>query len=205
MLSAHLEQQIGESDTSFMMAAAAAKEVPDSSSNHSRDDSSSGGDGSSSLSNHTVILGWNPKLVSLVRQLAMANHSLGGGVIAVLADKDTQQMEEEMKSHELDLMGTSVIYHTGCPLDNTSLQKVAVSEARATIILAETNDAEEVAKVQTLLASVATESKFRVVISLHVGFVLHMVLMCAWNSNGTWLYDMSSLRGAIFLPAVVHT
>ncbi|KAH8971535.1 hypothetical protein BDL97_02G148100 [Sphagnum fallax] len=143
MLSAHLEQQIGESDTSFMMAAAAAKEVPDSSSNHSRDDSSSGGDGSSSLSNHTVILGWNPKLASLVRQLAMANHSLGGGVIAVLADKDTQQMEEEMKSHELDLMGTSVIYHTGCPLDNTSLQKVAVSEARATIILAETNDAEE--------------------------------------------------------------
>lgn len=63
MLSAHLEQQIGESDTSFMMAAAAAKEVPDSSSNHSRDDISSGGDGSSSLSNHTVILGWNTKLV----------------------------------------------------------------------------------------------------------------------------------------------
>jgi hypothetical protein len=62
MLSAHLEQQIGESDTSFMMAAA-AKEVPDSSSNHSRDDSSSGGDGSSSLRNHTVILGWNTKLV----------------------------------------------------------------------------------------------------------------------------------------------
>jgi hypothetical protein len=45
------------------MMAAAAKEVPDSSSNHSRDDSSSGGDGSSSLSNHTVILGWNTKLV----------------------------------------------------------------------------------------------------------------------------------------------
>ncbi len=62
MLSAHLEQQIGESDTSFMMASA-AKEVPDSSSDHSRDDSSSGGDGSSSLSNHTVILGWNTKLV----------------------------------------------------------------------------------------------------------------------------------------------
>jgi hypothetical protein len=105
------------------MMAAAAKEVPDSSSNHSRDDSSSGGDGSSSLSNHTVILGWNTKLASLVRQLAMANHSLGGGVIAVLADKDTQQMEEEMKAHELDLMGTSVIYHTGCPLDKTALQK----------------------------------------------------------------------------------
>ncbi|KAH9572415.1 hypothetical protein CY35_02G148400 [Sphagnum magellanicum] len=125
------------------MMAAAAKEVPDSSSNHSKDDSSSGGDGSSSLSNHTVILGWNTKLASLVRQLAMANHSLGGGVIAVFADKDTQQMEEEMKAHELDLMGTSVIYHTGCPLDKTALQKVAVSEARATIILAETTDAEE--------------------------------------------------------------
>jgi hypothetical protein len=75
--------------------------------------------------------------------------------------------------------------------------QVAVSEARATIILAETTDAEEVAKVQTLLASAATESKFRVVIILHVGFVLHMVLMCARNSNGTWSYDMSSLRGAI--------
>jgi hypothetical protein len=60
-----------------------------------------------------------------------------------LADKDTQQMEEDIKAHELDLMGTSVIYHTGCPLDKTSLQKVAVSEARATIILAETTDAEE--------------------------------------------------------------
>lgn len=92
-----------------------------------------------------------------------------------------------------------------CLMGFFGCHQVAVSEARATIILAETNDAEEVAKVQTQLASVATESKFRVVISLHVGFVLHMVLMCAWNSNGTWLYDMSSLRGAIFLPAVVHT
>lgn len=44
-------------------------------------------------------------------------------MIAVLADKDTQQMEEDIKAHELDLMGTSVIYHTGCPLDKTSLQK----------------------------------------------------------------------------------
>jgi hypothetical protein len=33
---------------------------------------------------HTFILGWSKKMASLLRQLAVANQSLGGGEITVL-------------------------------------------------------------------------------------------------------------------------
>ncbi|KAI7991814.1 putative ion channel POLLUX [Camellia lanceoleosa] len=44
-------------------------------------------------SNHILILGWSDKLGSLLKQLAIANKSLGGGVVVVLAERDKEEME----------------------------------------------------------------------------------------------------------------
>jgi hypothetical protein len=44
----------------------------------------------------------------LVRQLLVTNHNLGGGLIIMLTKNDKQKVEDEIKTHQLDLMGKNV-------------------------------------------------------------------------------------------------
>jgi len=75
-------------------------------------------------SNHILILGWSDKLGSLLKQLAIANKSIGGGVVVVLAERDKEEMETDIAKFEFDLMGTSVICRSGSPLILADLKKV---------------------------------------------------------------------------------
>ncbi|CAI5527146.1 unnamed protein product [Closterium sp. Naga37s-1] len=59
--------------------------------------------------NHTLILGWSDKLASLLKQLAVANESMGGGVVVVMAERDKEEMESEISKMEFAFKGTSVI------------------------------------------------------------------------------------------------
>lgn len=94
-------------------------------------------------SNHILILGWSDKLGSLLKQLAIANKSLGGGVIVVLAERDKEEMEMDIAKLEFDFMGTSVICRSGSPLILADLKKVSVSKARAIIVLASDENADQ--------------------------------------------------------------
>ncbi|XP_027193203.1 probable ion channel SYM8 isoform X2 [Cicer arietinum] len=93
--------------------------------------------------NHILILGWSDKLGSLLKQLAIANKSVGGGVIVVLAEKEKEEMEMDISKLEFDFMGTSVICRSGSPLILADLKKVSVSKARAIIVLASDENADQ--------------------------------------------------------------
>ncbi|KAL5704209.1 putative ion channel sym8 [Ranunculus cassubicifolius] len=93
--------------------------------------------------NHILILGWSDKLGSLLKQLAIANKSLGGGVVVVLAERDKEEMEADIAKLEFGLMGTSVICRSGSPLILADLKKVSVSKARAIIVLASDENADQ--------------------------------------------------------------
>ncbi|KAJ8774835.1 hypothetical protein K2173_017281 [Erythroxylum novogranatense] len=93
--------------------------------------------------NHTLILGWSDKLGSLLNQLAIANESLGGGIIVVMAERDKEEMEMDIAKMEFDSKGTSVICRSGSPLILADLKKVSVSKARAIIVLAEDGNADQ--------------------------------------------------------------
>ncbi|XP_054792064.1 ion channel DMI1-like isoform X1 [Prosopis cineraria] len=93
--------------------------------------------------NHVLILGWSDKLGSLLKQLAIANKSVGGGVIVVLAEKEKEEMELDIAKLEFDFMGTSVICRSGSPLIVADLKKVSVSKARAIIVLASDENADQ--------------------------------------------------------------
>ncbi|KAJ6696495.1 ION CHANNEL CASTOR-RELATED [Salix koriyanagi] len=92
---------------------------------------------------HILILGWSDKLGSLLKQLAIANKSIGGGVIVVLAERDKEEMEMDIAKLEFDMMGTSVICRSGSPLILADLKKVSVSKARAIIVLASDENADQ--------------------------------------------------------------
>lgn len=94
-------------------------------------------------SNHILILGWSDKLGSLLKQLAIANKSIGGGVVVVLAERDKEEMEMDIAKLEFNFMGTSVICRSGSPLILADLKKVSVSKARAIIVLASDENADQ--------------------------------------------------------------
>ncbi|VVA24326.1 PREDICTED: ion channel [Prunus dulcis] len=93
--------------------------------------------------NHILILGWSDKLGSLLKQLAIANKSVGGGVVVILAERDKEEMELDIAKLEFDFMGTSVICRSGSPLILADLKKVSVSKARAIIVLASDENADQ--------------------------------------------------------------
>lgn len=59
--------------------------------------------------NHTLILGWNDKVLPLIREIAEANLSEGGGVVVVMSEREKGEMEEEISRFFTteDLKGTS--------------------------------------------------------------------------------------------------
>lgn len=93
--------------------------------------------------NHTLILGWSDKLGSLLNQLSIANESLGGGTVVVMAERDKEEMELDIARMEFEFKGTSVICRSGSPLILADLRKVSVSKARAIIVLAEDGNADQ--------------------------------------------------------------
>uniref|UniRef100_A0A2N9HN72 RCK N-terminal domain-containing protein n=1 Tax=Fagus sylvatica TaxID=28930 RepID=A0A2N9HN72_FAGSY len=93
--------------------------------------------------NHTLILGWSDKLGSLLNQLAIANESLGGGIVVVMAERDKEEMELDIAKMEFNFKGTSVICRSGSPLILADLKKVSVSKARAIIVLADDGNADQ--------------------------------------------------------------
>ncbi|KAJ0972253.1 hypothetical protein J5N97_020212 [Dioscorea zingiberensis] len=93
--------------------------------------------------NHTLILGWSDKLGSLLNQLAIANESLSGGTVVVMAERDKEEMELDIAKMEFDFKGTSVICRSGSPLILADLKKVSVSKARAVVVLAEDGNADQ--------------------------------------------------------------
>lgn len=61
---------------------------------------------------------------SLLKQLAIANKSIGGGVVVVLAERNKEEMEMDIGKLGFDFMGTSVICRSGSPLILADLKKV---------------------------------------------------------------------------------
>ncbi|XP_022997244.1 ion channel CASTOR-like isoform X3 [Cucurbita maxima] len=93
--------------------------------------------------NHTLILGWSDKLGSLLNQISIANESLGGGTVVVMAERDKEEMELDIAKMEFDFKGTSVICRSGSPLILADLKKVSVSKARAIVVIAEDGNADQ--------------------------------------------------------------
>ncbi|CAM0878003.1 unnamed protein product [Alopecurus aequalis] len=92
---------------------------------------------------HTLILGWSDKLGSLLNQISIANESLGGGTIVVMAERDKEEMEADIAKMEFDLKGTAIICRSGSPLILADLKKVSVSKARAIVVLAVEGNADQ--------------------------------------------------------------
>lgn len=102
--------------------------------------------------NHTVILGWSSKIFTLISEIALANKSVGGGVVVVLADRDKVEMEDDIRAHLPDLHGTKVICRSGSPHDMDDLPIVNPHLARSIILIAGEEDNSDAQIIKSILA-----------------------------------------------------
>jgi len=85
---------------------------------------------------HTVILGWSPQVFSIIQELVLANESASGSAIAILAEKDKVEMEDEIRSRVGGTGRTRVVCRTGSPIELSDLAIVNPQAARSIIVLA---------------------------------------------------------------------
>ncbi|OQR83152.1 ion channel [Achlya hypogyna] len=95
--------------------------------------------------NHSLLLGWTDKSISLIKQLCLANESEGGSVIVILAEAEKEFIEGEIEAQiePEELRKTKVVVRTGSPLIISDLKKVSAQMARSITILATSIDADK--------------------------------------------------------------
>ncbi|MBI3510661.1 MAG: NAD-binding protein [Bacteroidetes bacterium] len=84
---------------------------------------------------HTLILGWSPKIFTIISELLIANENQKKPRIVILADKDKVEMEDEIRSKFPSTKNTKIICRTGSPLDLDDLEVASPHDARSVIIL----------------------------------------------------------------------
>ncbi|MBN2176505.1 MAG: hypothetical protein JW722_02480 [Demequinaceae bacterium] len=104
-------------------------------------------------SGHTVILGWNSKIASIVSGLCLANASARHPAIVILAEMDKVKMEDEIRDKVPDPGRTRIICRSGSPLDQDDLLIASPFAAKSVIILSpESGGDPDARSIKTALA-----------------------------------------------------
>ncbi len=105
---------------------------------------------------HTVILGWDEHILTIMSELAVANQNQprSRSCIAVLAQRDKVVMEDEIREIAAGLGHTRVVCRSGDPLNHHDLEIVSLNTARAVIVLAPDDDDPDASVIKTVLAIV---------------------------------------------------
>ncbi len=101
---------------------------------------------------HTIILGWSPQIFSIVAELIAANESRASACIAVLAEKDKVEMEDEIRAKVGKRKNTRIVCRTGDPTDIDDLEIVNPHEARSIIVLSPEDEEADSQVIKTILA-----------------------------------------------------
>ncbi|MFI2780889.1 CASTOR/POLLUX-related putative ion channel [Streptomyces sp. ALB3] len=115
---------------------------------------------------HTVVLGWSAQLHTVVTELVAANANQGRSAIAVLADRDKTEMEEELSAEVGSTGRTRIICRNGRPTDPAALVRVSPGTADVVLVLPRDEpdeDAEIVKSLLSLRAAVDDGCRVRVV------------------------------------------
>ena len=104
-------------------------------------------------SDHTVILGWNPQVFEIIKELCLANASRSRAAIVVLADMDKVEMEDSIRAKVPKTGKTRIICRSGDPMDLTDLELSNPHAARSIIVLATEGSSDpDSAVIKTTLA-----------------------------------------------------
>ena len=102
--------------------------------------------------NHTLILGWSPKVIKIISELIIANENQKKPRIVILAEKDKVETEDTIREEIPDTGNTKIICRTGNPLDITDLKIVNPDGAKSIIILSPEKENADTYVIKSILA-----------------------------------------------------
>lgn len=105
---------------------------------------------------HTAILGWSPRIFTVVSELTVANENHPGLAIVVLADREKTEMEDEIRQRVPNLRKSKLVVRSGDPSSPNDLGMANIDEARSVVVLGEDGSDAEV--VKTVLAVAARDT-----------------------------------------------
>lgn len=103
-------------------------------------------------SGHTLILGWSPKVFTIISELLVANENQRKAHIVILAERDKVEMEDDIATRFPATKNTKIICRTGTSLDLDELEIANPHEARSIIILAPDGPQPDIYVIKSILA-----------------------------------------------------
>ena len=120
---------------------------------------------------HTLILGWSPKIFTIIAEICIANENQKKPRIVVMAEMDKVEMEDEIREKVSDTKNTKVICRTGIPSEFRDLEMVNIQETKSVILLAEETDNSDGMIIKNILAITRgqnrRETPYHIVAELH--------------------------------------
>jgi voltage-gated potassium channel Kch len=103
-------------------------------------------------SNHTLILGWSEKIFSILTEVIEANSNQKKPSIVILANRDKEEMDDEIRQRIPNLKNTRIIVRSGSPLSSSAINVVNPNEARSIIVLAGEEENTDTYVIKSVLA-----------------------------------------------------
>jgi ion channel POLLUX/CASTOR len=120
---------------------------------------------------HTLILGWSPRVYTLISEIVKANENRKRGRIVILAPEEKPVMEEAIRDRVSDTRTTRIVCRTGDPSNPHDLRIVNIDEARSIVVLAGAEDgvgdAEAVKAVLAVMTSQTRSTRGAVVAEMN--------------------------------------
>ncbi len=88
---------------------------------------------------HSLILGWNERVVEILRELLLANESEDDPCAVILSKLDKEEMDDYLNVHLHDRMNTRIVTRSGAESSLVNLDIVSVDTCRSVIVLASCN------------------------------------------------------------------
>lgn len=101
---------------------------------------------------HTVILGWSEQVFTIISELSIANENQKNPCVAVMAEMDKVEMEDEIREKVPELRNTRVVCRTGSPMEPADLDKMSLQNSKSIIILSPESDNPDPEVIKTMLA-----------------------------------------------------
>lgn len=101
---------------------------------------------------HTVILGWSPKVFTIVSELIRAHKNKVKNVVVLMSEKFAADMYHEIKAHISHFGRTKVICRSGNPIDLVDIQRLNINEAKSIIVLSDETEESDIKVIKTVLA-----------------------------------------------------
>ncbi|MBN1151307.1 potassium transporter TrkA [candidate division WOR-3 bacterium] len=102
--------------------------------------------------NHTVILGWSEQVFTIIKELVIANENQKNSCIAILADKDKVEMEDEIRIKTGSTGRTKIVCRTGNPADLADLELMRLKTSKSIIVLSPDCENPDSEVIKTILA-----------------------------------------------------